>query len=718
MCRARVSDWMEPRGGSIQSETALAIMRPQSLTPLFAQVTSLPGIGPRLGKLVEKLAGPLVVDRLWHLPFAVVDRRNAPEIARAKPGEVATLTVTVDEHLVPRNPRMPYRVWCSDESGRICLTFFNAREDYLKKLLPVGEVRVVSGKIDLYQGEVQMTHPDHVVPIDQRESILRVEPVYGLTAGSTQRPIQRAIAAAVERAPELAEWQDPAFLARNRWSDWKVSLGRAHAPVEPDDLSPLHPARARLAFDELLASQLAIALVRHHNRTVAGHATKGDGRLRRAALDALPFDLTGSQKTAVAEIAADMAKPERMIRLLQGDVGSGKTVVALLAMLIGVEAGAQAALMAPTELLARQHHATIAPLAEAAGVRLALLTGRAGQKQKRETLQGLAAGAIPLVVGTHALVQEEVEFADLALAVVDEQHRFGVHQRMALSSKGHAVDLLVMTATPIPRTLMLAAYGDLDVSKLTEKPAGRQPVEPRTIPLERIGAVADGIGRQIAAGARVYWVSPLIEESEEVDLANVEERFRLLSARFPGKVGLLHGRLKGAERDATMAAFTEGRLSIVVATTVIEVGVDVPAATVMVIEHAERFGLAQLHQLRGRVGRGEATSTVLLLYAPPLGEPASRRLALMRETEDGFRIAEEDLRLRGAGELLGTRQSGLPDMRLADLALHGELLAAARDDARLVIDRDPDLQSERGAALRALLYLFRRDDAVRTLRAG
>jgi ATP-dependent DNA helicase RecG len=435
-------------------------------------------------------------------------------------------------------------------------------------------------------------------------------------------------------------------------------------------------------------------------------------------LAALPFALTASQCTALDEIAGDMATTERMVRLLQGDVGSGKTLVAFLAMLLCVEAGAQAALMAPTELLARQHHATIAPLAEAAGVRLALLTGRDGQKQKRETLQGLADGSIALVVGTHALVQEDVQFADLALAVVDEQHRFGVHQRMALSSKGHAVDLLVMTATPIPRTLMLAAYGDLDVSRLTEKPAGRQPIDTRALPLDRIGEVADGIGRQIASGARVYWVCPLIEESEEVDLANVEERFELLKTRFPGKVGLLHGRLKGAEREATMSAFAEGRLSLLVATTVIEVGVDVPAATVMVVEHAERFGLAQLHQLRGRVGRGSARSTCLLLYAQPLGETARARLAIMRETEDGFRIAEEDLRLRGAGELLGTRQSGLPDMRLADLSVHGELLQAARDDARLVIERDPDLESARGTALRALLYLFRRDDAVRTLRAG
>ncbi|MGH8431439.1 MAG: ATP-dependent DNA helicase RecG, partial [Solimonas sp.] len=666
-------------------------MRPQSLTPLFAQVTSLPGIGPRLGKLVDKLAGPQVVDLLWHLPFAVVDRRNAPAIVEAKAGEVATLTVTVDQHLVPGTPRQPYRIWCSDETGRLCLTYFNGREDYLKKLLPLGEVRVVSGKVELWQGELQMTHPDHAVPLAERESVLRVEPVYGLTAGLTQRVVQKAIANAVERAPDLPEWQDAAFKARNRWDDWKSALAQAHAPEDGSDLFPTHRARSRLAFDELLASQLAIALVRHHNRSLAGHVTKGDGRLRRLALAAMPFDLTASQKTAIDEIAGDMAKPERMVRLLQGDVGSGKTVVAFLAMLIGVEAGAQAALMAPTELLARQHHATMAPLAEAAGVRLALLTGRDSQKQKKETLQGLADGSIAAVVGTHALVQEEVAFADLALAVVDEQHRFGVHQRMALSSKGHAVDLLVMTATPIPRTLMLAAYGDLDVSRLTEKPAGRQPIDTRTIPLERIGEVVDGIGRQVAAGGRVYWVCPLIEESEEVDLANAEERFRELGARFPGKVGLLHGRLKGPEREATMAAFAEGRLSLLVATTVIEVGVDVPAATVMVIEHAERFGLAQLHQLRGRVGRGAARSACLLLYAQPLGETARARLAIMRETEDGFRIAEEDLRLRGAGELLGTRQSGLPDMRLADFAAHAELLQAARDDARLVVERDPDL---------------------------
>jgi len=693
-------------------------MRPIALTPLFAQITVLSGIGPRLGKLIGKLAGESVVDMLWHLPSGLVDRRHAPEVAGARPGEVATLTVVVEEHVVPRSRRQPYRVRCSDETGPLTLTWFNGRQDWLEGLLPVGETRVVSGRVELYQGEAQMTHPDHIVPLDQRDTILRVEPVYPLTAGLTQKPIQKAIAGALERAPELPDWLDEAYARKQQWPAWRAALDQVHAPQSAEALAPQAPARRRLAFDELLASQLALQLVRRRERTLAGRAIAGDGRLRAKALASLPFTPTASQIRAIAEIEAELGRPERMIRLLQGDVGSGKTLVALPAMLVAVEAGAQAALMAPTEILARQHYSTMAPIAEAAGVKLALLTGRDGQRQKRATIQALADGTLDLVVGTHALVQEDVEFADLALAVVDEQHRFGVAQRMALSSKGRAVDLLVMTATPIPRTLMLAAYGDLDVSKLTEKPAGRLPIDTRTVALDRLEEVVGAVGRAVASGAQVYWVCPLIEESEEIDLNNAEERFAALSQRFPGRVGLLHGRQKSAEREATMAAFASGALSVLVATTVIEVGVDVPNATVMAIEHAERFGLAQLHQLRGRVGRGTAKSTCLLLYAGPLGETARARLAIMRETEDGFRIAEEDLRLRGGGELLGTRQSGLPDMRLVDFGAHSDLLEAARDDAKLIVERDAELESARGQALRTLLYLFRRDEAVRTLRAG
>ncbi len=693
-------------------------MRPALLNPLFAGPTSLPGIGDKLGRLVEKLVGPRVADLLWHLPQGLIDRRHSPKIAEAQAGEMVTLTVTVSDHQAPRSRRQPYRVWCHDEGGTLSLVFFHGHSEYIQKLLPPGEQRIVSGRIEMYQGLPQITHPDHVVTLAEREKVMRVEPVYGLTAGLTTRPLQKAIEAALERAPDMPDWLDPAWKKRNGWADWKTALLQAHHPESEKDLEPTTPARRRLAYDELLASQLAISLVREQQREMPGRSIRGDGRLRDKVLAALPYRLTPSQVMAGAEIAGDMASDSRMVRMLQGDVGSGKTVVAFLAMLTAVEAGCQAALMAPTEILARQHFATMAPLAELAGVELTLLTGRDTPKRKAQIYEGLANGSIQLIVGTHALVQEDVAFADLALAVIDEQHRFGVHQRLTLSAKGRAVDMLVMSATPIPRTLMLAVYGDLDVSRLTEKPAGRKPIDTRTVPLDRLDEVVGAVGRRIAAGGRVYWVCPLVEESEVVDLAAAEDRFATLVARFGDKVAMVHGQMKATERDKAMAAFASGQAQLLVATTVIEVGVDVPAATVMVIEHAERFGLAQLHQLRGRVGRGEEASSCLLLYGSPLSENARARLAIMRETEDGFRIAEEDLRLRGGGEILGTRQSGLPEMRLANLTLHGDLLQAARDDSRLIIERDPTLATPRGEALRTLLYLFERDAAVRTLRSG
>ncbi|MFQ5466907.1 MAG: ATP-dependent DNA helicase RecG, partial [Kiloniellaceae bacterium] len=609
-------------------------------------------------------------------------------------------------------------VLCRDETGHIDLVFFHPRPDYLARALPVGERRVVSGKVEIFGGRLQMTHPDHIGRLEELSRLKTVEPVYPLTAGLTLKPLAKAIRAALARAPALAEWLDPSFLARRGWPAWRAALTAAHAPRGLEDLDPTCPPRARLAYDELLANQLALALVRRRQHAQRGRALRGDGALRAKALAALPFSPTPSQERAAAEIVDDMAAPNRMLRLLQGDVGSGKTVVAFLAMLNAVEAGAQAALMAPTEILARQHHRTIAPLAEAAGVTVELLTGRDKGKARGAALDRLAAGESALAVGTHALFQEEVAFGNLGLAVIDEQHRFGVHQRMSLASKGRGVDILVMTATPIPRTLVLTAYGDMDASRLTEKPAGRQPVDTRAVPLDRLDLVVAGVERALAAGAKAYWVCPLVEESEAGDLAAAKERFAALTARFGTRVGLIHGRMKTRDKDAVMAAFAEGATDLLVATTVIEVGVDVPAATVMVVEHAERFGLAQLHQLRGRIGRGAGKSTCLLLYQGPLGDTARARLQILRQTDDGFRIAEEDLRLRGAGELLGTRQSGLPAFRLADLAVHADLLAVARDDSRLILEREPELDGARGPALRVLLYLFQRDAAVRYLRSG
>jgi len=693
-------------------------MRPQILYPLFAPATSLAGVGPRLGKLYERLGCGNLVGLLWHLPSGIIDRRYAPKVGAAEVGKIATLVLTVDGHEPPGNPRLPYRVRCRDETGFLFLVFFHARRDYLEKVLPVGEVRVVSGRLERFRDRLQITHPDHIGTLAELESLKGVEPVYPLTAGLTLKLMGKTVRAALERAPELPEWVDPAYRAQQGWASWHQSLVKAHAPEGEADLDPLAKPRARLAYDELFANQLAVALVRAHQRRLSGRPIKGDGHLRAKVIAALPFVLTRSQKDAVRDILADMAGETRMLRLLQGDVGSGKTIVALLALVNVVEAGMQGVLMAPTEILARQHFQTIAPLARAAGVRVALLTGRDKGKPREVVLAGLREGTIDIAIGTHALFQEEVAFKNIAIAVVDEQHRFGVHQRLLLAAKGRAIDMLVMTATPIPRTLVLAAYGDMDVSRLTETPAGRKPIDTRTLTLSRLEEVIAALKRALAKGAKVYWVCPLVEESEAIDLAAATERYEHLAGLFPSRVGLVHGRMKGSEKDKVMAAFQGGPLQILVATTVIEVGVDVPEASVMVIEHAERFGLAQLHQLRGRIGRGREASTCLLLYATPLGATARARLAILRETDDGFRIAEEDFRLRGPGELLGTRQSGLPDFRLADLAVHQDLLAAARDDARLVLERDPELASARGEAIRTLLYLFERDAAIRYLRSG
>ncbi|TQV79245.1 ATP-dependent DNA helicase RecG [Denitrobaculum tricleocarpae] len=697
-------------------------MRPEILFPLFAPITSISGIGPRFAALFERLVGAHVLDLCWHLPNGLIDRRYSPRIAEAQPGRIATISARVLRHHPAPARGRPYRVVVGDDSGELQLVFFHARADYLEKILPEGEIRVVSGKLEVFGGGLQMSHPDHIVPESERADIQTVQPVYPLTAGLPQKVVAKAVTKAVETAlahtADFPEWLDPALQRQRGWPGWYEALRDVHRPQEAQDLEATTPVRSRLAYDELLANQLALALIRRNQTRHKGRRITGDSSLRARVLDALPFALTNSQHLVLSEIDGDMASDSRMLRLVQGDVGSGKTVVALLAMMAAVESGAQAAIMAPTEILARQHHKTIEPLARAAGVAVELLTGRDKGKGRAAVLARIASGESAIVIGTHALFQQDVAFNDLALAVIDEQHRFGVHQRLTLAEKGRGVDMLVMTATPIPRTLMLTAYGDMDVSKITEKPAGRQPIDTRTLPTDRLPEVVDGIGRALRSGTRVYWVCPLVEESELSDLAAAEDRYRELQMHFGERVGLVHGKMKAKEKDAAMAAFVAGDTSLLVATTVIEVGVDVPEASIMVIEHAERFGLAQLHQLRGRIGRGSQKSSCLLLYQGPLGEISRARLNIMRETDDGFRIAEEDLRLRGAGELLGTRQSGFPEFRLADLQVHGDLLAVARDDAQLILNKDPDLDSERGQALRVLLYLFERDAAVKYLRSG
>lgn len=700
-------------------------MRPTQLDPLFAPVSSLPGIGPRTARQLAVLLGtgverePHVIDLLLHLPTSVIDRRARPGIAAAPEGEIVTLDVRVDGHQAPpRSSRAPYRIRVHDDSGELTLVFFRAHTAWLEKTLPVGADLVVSGRIEWFNGQPQMVHPDHIVAAEDAGDLPLVEPVYPLTQGLSGKTLQKAMAAALDLVPDLDEWLDPALRQQHGWPSFRQALLALHHPDPERPWNAETPELERLAFDEFLASQLALALVRRKLRQTKGIARVFSGGLKAKILAALPYALTAGQAAAVAEIETDLAEPVRMLRLLQGDVGAGKTIVALLAVAAAVEAGTQAVMMAPTEILARQHHASLAPLCEAAGIRAAVLTGKDGARYRRETREALAAGELDLVIGTHALFQGDVAFHNLGLAVVDEQHRFGVHQRLSLSAKGDGVDMLVMTATPIPRTLVLTYFGDMDVSRLTEKPAGRQEIATVTVPSERMDEVVGRLHRALDEGRKAYWVCPLVEESEKSDLAAAEERFEALRQVFGDRVALVHGRLSSEEKSAAMTAFKDGDKRLLVATTVIEVGVDVPDATIMVIEHAERFGLSQLHQLRGRVGRGAEASTCLLLYKSPIGEVARARLAIMRETNDGFRIAEEDLRLRGEGEILGTRQSGAPGFKIARADEHAGLLDMARDDAKLVLETDGDLTGKRGPALRSLLYLFSRDEAIRLLRAG
>lgn len=691
--------------------------RPEILFPLFAGLETLDGIGAKTAQALAGLDVTRPKDLLFLLPTGGIDRSRKTSVRDVIPPTTLTVEVEVGAHFPPRRKGGPYRIHVRDPLLEWALVFFHARGDYLQKLLPTGQRRLVSGKVELFDGVAQMVHPDHVLRVEEAGDLPAWEPVYPLTAGVTQRLLQKGVAATLARTPDLPEWIDPGLKAREGWPDWKPALVQAHAPEEV--MSFTHPARQRLAYDELFAHQLTLSLARARMRRGKGQSSLGMGLLQAKVLKSLPYALTGAQSRAIAEIAVDMASDQRMNRLLQGDVGAGKTLVAFLALLVAVEAGGQGVLMAPTEILARQHLESLGPLAQAAGVRVEILTGRDKGPDRAAKLADLAAGRIAVLIGTHAVFQKDVDFADLRLAVIDEQHRFGVAQRMELGAKGQAADVLVMTATPIPRSLALASYGDMDVSVLDEKPVGRKPIRTAVLPVARIDEVVGHLRKAVAEGRQAYWVCPLVEESEAVDLASATERFQHLRAALgEGRVGLVHGQMPPAEKDAAMARFLAGETQVLVATTVIEVGVNVPAATIMVIERAEIFGLAQLHQLRGRVGRGEAESTCLMLYQPPLTEGGERRLKVIRETEDGFRIAEEDLALRGAGDLIGTAQSGLPKFRMADVERQSALMAVAQSDARALLTTDPALESPRGKAARLLLWLLDQDRAIRLLSVG
>ena len=702
-------------------------MRPEILNPLFANVSKLDGIGPKLEKALtklfrgsEKAETARIADMLFHVPHSIIDRTKQPKIAEAEDGAIVTIKVHIDGHQIPPrgNKRVPYRVNVHDSSDEMQLVFFRAHGSYLEKQMPVGSERYVSGRIERFNGRASMVHPDHIMDDEAFVTMPMIEPVYSAVSGIAQKTLQKSIRAAVKQLPDLLEWIDSELLKRENWPNFADAVKRIHTPRDVLDLDPRSKHRRRLAYDEFLTGQLALALMRDRMRKTGGTARQFSGELSKRILAEFKWPLTQSQQNAIAEINEDIAKPERMLRLLQGDVGSGKTIVALCAMASVIEGGSQAAIMAPTEILARQHLATIGPICEAVGIKAEILTAREKGKIREAILERIKTGETQIIIGTHALFQGPVEFKDLGLAVIDEQHRFGVHQRLALGDKGPKSDVLVMAATPIPRTLVMTWYGDMDVSQLTDKPAGRREINTSLLSLEKLDVLVGRVQAAVTNGQKIYWVCPLVEESDEVDATSADQRYTALKSVVGDAVGLVHGRMSSEEKDAAMESFRSGKTRLLVATTVIEVGVDVPDATIIVIEHAERFGLAQLHQLRGRVGRSDKASNCILLYKHPLGEIANARLNTMRDTNDGFIIAEKDLELRGEGEVLGTKQSGAPGFSLADPEFHKDILEIARDGAKLIVTQNPNLEGKQGEALRILLYLFGQDQAIRLLRAG
>jgi ATP-dependent DNA helicase RecG len=680
-------------------------MRDERLFPLFESLDGLAGVGAKLKPVLERLTGGETVwDLLLHLPERWVHRKVCTSFEEAVPGDVAIVQGEVFAHHPPHTDRSPHRVQLFDGTGFLTLSFFRADPRQLQSQFPIGRQRIVSGRLEDYKGERQIAHPDYVLDPVKGEMPPAVEPIYALTAGLTNRRVHNFCMQALSKvSPDLPEWSDKHLVARRQWPSLRGALVGLHAPTEYDPVAFAN-ARERLAYDEALAREAAFALARASRKRRAAPPVTGKPEALAKLLHALPYTPTGAQVRAYSEIRADMESPAPMRRMLQGDVGSGKTLVGAMAAVAAASAGFQSAFMAPTEVLARQQYDTLTRLLSPLGYTVAALTGRDRGAQRDGILLGLAEGSVHVVAGTQALFQDTVVFRNLGLIIVDEQHRFGVADRMRLAGKGLSPHMLVMSATPIPRTLAQHIHGDLDRSILDEKPVGRQPIATRAVPDSRIEDVIDAVRRALGRGERVFWVCPKVDLEE--DESSAVYRHAALKDQLNAPIGLIHGRLKPAEKDAALEDFRTGRTRLLVATTVIEVGVDVPDATIMVIERAESFGLAQLHQLRGRVGRGAQASFCILLYRPPLGETARERLGTLRRTEDGFAIAEADFRLRGPGDVLGLRQSGALEFRVLMLPEHADLLDIARIDATAIVEGDPDLSGPRGHSLRLARALF------------
>ena len=688
-------------------------IRPECLHPLFRSVESLKGVGSNSGRALGRLNISTVRDLLLHMPRSEINRQRVDSIADVEPSTTVTVQVEVGKHLTRHRSGQPSRIVVRDARCEFTLVYFGDRGNQLERLMPSGSTRFVSGKVEQFGGTKQIVHPDHVVSKGDADSIPAREPVYSLADGISNRLMRKIMAAALDVAPDLDEWHDRRLLEDSRWPSWLTALQIVHSASGAHDDGIRARAMERLAFDELTANQFALLANRRALRDAPECQVRDAPDHRSRVLDNFGYPLTGSQEVVLDEILTDLAAPERMLRLLQGDVGSGKTIVAVLALATASGAGGQGMLMAPTDILARQQHETCKTLFADTGIKIELLTGQDRGSRRDGILAELRSGGIGIVVGTHALIQPDVGFRDLQLAVIDEQHKFGVEQRRRLIERNPAANLLMMTATPIPRSLALVNYGETDMSTLTEKPAGRSAIRTAAMPSSRTSQVAERLKAAVDRGRQAFWICPVVEEDDDVRHWSAEQRASDLSAAVGPVVDFVHGQMPKEMRVAAMEKFVRGETRVLVATTVVEVGMDVPSATIIVIESAERFGLAQLHQLRGRVGRGQDESACVLIYNPPLQEVARQRIATIRETEDGFKIADADLKLRGQGDVLGLRQSGGMRFRCADPGSQLELLERARTGARSLGGADPKLQTVRGQAIQCLLFLFGQDHVMR-----
>ena len=697
------------------------MIRPQFLFPLFGSLENLKGIGSKTVLNLKKIGIYKPLDFLYSFPTNLKTRVFANTVSDLNVNKVVIIKIKIIKHNF-KYFKGPLNIEVTDGLKKINLIFFNAKNDWIKKNFPIEQERIISGKLEKYKNQFQIIHPDYIEKIFDIDKIPVIEPIYSLTKGISQKVFLNSVNQILQLISEEisnCEWINKKRLKEMNWTDFKNSLKKIHNPKTNEDISLNSNYRLRLAYDELLSHQLSLVIARSFSKKNTKKRKKIGYKFSTLMKKRLPFSLTNSQEKCIAEIQSDLSRDERMYRLIQGDVGSGKTLVAFFSMLFVAENSGQAVLMVPTDILAKQHYNNFQEYTKDIEVNSVLLTGKMKTNEKKQVLEAIKLGQADIIIGTHSLFQKGVIFENLELVIIDEQHKFGVQQRHDLIQKGENLDILVMTATPIPRTLELANYGDMDISRILDKPMNRQKIDTSIISEKKIEILISRILEICKKGTQSYWVCPLIEEGDKSELVAIEQRFSSLNKMLPGiKIDILHGKMSEEQKNKIMTSFKNGNIQILLATTVIEVGIDVPNATIIVIEGAERFGLAQLHQLRGRVGRGKKQSNCILIYSKNIGRLGKERLEVLRKFDNGFDIAEEDLKMRGGGNPIGQQQSGIPKFRIANLDFDKELLSYANQDANEIIKNNKYLKGEHGKNLRVLLHLMNKDNSLKLLESG